>query len=265
MAGNNMFDLSGRTAVVTGGGFGIGRSICEGLAEFGANVAIADIDEEQARETAALLSKFGHRSLVIKTDVTKANEIENMVKKTTAEFGTIDILVNNAGAIMGLNMIHETPEELWDKTMSLNFKSVFMCTKAVIPVMLKQKKGSIINTASIGAILPGDRDMMGSIYDSAKAGIIAFSRKAAAEYGKNGIRVNAFAPGMIAGTNFAADRRKMRTDDGAAAEKLKDRISKAALGRPGTADDMKGIVIYLASDASNFATGQVFVVDGGMS
>jgi NAD(P)-dependent dehydrogenase (short-subunit alcohol dehydrogenase family) len=265
MTGSNMFDLSGRTALVTGGGFGIGRSICEGLAEFGANVVIADINENFARETAGLLSRFGHRSLVIKTDVTRPAEIDNMVKKTVAEFGTIDILANNAGAIMGLYMIHETPEELWDKTMTLNFKSVFMCTKAVIPVMLKQKKGSIINTASIGAILPGDRDMMGSIYDSAKAGIISFTRKAAAEYGVDGIRINAIAPGMIAGTNFASDRKQARTDDGASAEKLKQRISKAALGRPGTADEMKGIVIYLASDAASFATGQVFVVDGGMS
>jgi NAD(P)-dependent dehydrogenase (short-subunit alcohol dehydrogenase family) len=188
-----------------------------------------------------------------------------VAKETVEKFGTIDILVNNAGAIMGLYKVHETPEELWDQTMALNFKAAFLCTKAVIPVMLKQKKGSIINIASVGAILPGDRDMLGSIYDSAKAGIIAFTRKAAAEYGMDGIRVNAIAPGMIAGTNFAAERKKQRGPDDTAAQKLQDRISKIALGRPGTADEMKGIAIYLASDGASFATGQVFVVDGGTS
>jgi NAD(P)-dependent dehydrogenase (short-subunit alcohol dehydrogenase family) len=262
---SNMFDLTGRVALVTGGGFGIGRSICEGLAEFGADVTVADIDESSARETSDRLAQFGHRSLAVKADVTHMQDIDYMIKETVDKFETIDILVNNAGAIMGLYMIHETPEELWDKTMALNFKAAFLCTKAVIPVMLKQKKGSIINIASVGAILPGDRDMLGSIYDSAKAGIIAFTRKAAAEYGIDGIRVNAIAPGMIAGTHFAAERKEQRGPDDNAAKKLQDRISKIALGRPGTADEMKGIAIYLASDGASFATGQVFVVDGGIS
>jgi NAD(P)-dependent dehydrogenase (short-subunit alcohol dehydrogenase family) len=106
---------------------------------------------------------------------------------------------------------------------------------------------------------------MGSIYDSAKAGIAVFSRKAAAEYGMDGIRINALAPGMIAGTDFGAERKKQRGDNSVAAQKLQERISQIALGRPGTADEMKGIVIYLASDASSYATGQVFVVDGGIS
>ncbi len=116
-----MFDLSGRVALVTGGGFGIGRSICEGLAECGADVAVADINEELAKETAGLLSGFGHKSMSIKADVTSFAQVESMVKETVAKFGTIDIMVNNAGGIMGLYKIHETPEELWDKVMSLNF------------------------------------------------------------------------------------------------------------------------------------------------
>ncbi len=265
MSGSNMFDLSGRVALVTGGGSGIGRSMCEGLAEFGADVVIADLNEETAQETAGLLDRFGHRSMAIKVDVTKAAEVNNMVNETVKKFGTIDILINNAGAIIGLYMIHETPEELWDKIMALNFKAAFLCTKAVVPVMQKQKKGSIINTASVGVILPGDPDMKGSIYDAAKGGIAVFSRKAAAEYGRDGIRINAIAPGMIRGTKFGAERNKQRGSDSTASQKLQDRISKIALGRPGTADEMKGIVVYLASDAASYATGQLFIVDGGMS
>jgi NAD(P)-dependent dehydrogenase (short-subunit alcohol dehydrogenase family) len=263
MTDKSMFDLSGRVALVTGGGFGIGRSICDALAEFGAHVVVADLNEEIAKETAQLISRFGHRTMVIKADVSNGVEVQNVVDKTVASFGTIDIAVNNAGAIMGRFKIHETPEEIWDRTMAINLKSVFLCCKAEIPIMLKKKKGSIINTASVGGILPGDPDMLGSIYDTAKAGIIAFSRKAAGEYGRDGIRINAIAPGMISGTAFGAERKKNAPPN--AAQKLQERIDKMALGRPGTADELKGIVVYLASDAASYATGQVFVIDGGIS
>lgn len=259
----NMFDLSGRAALVTGGGSGIGRSICDGLAEFGANVAVADLNEESAKETVEIISRFGHKTVAIKADVSNSEDVENMVKETVKAFGTVDILINNAGAIMGRYLIHETPEELWDRVMALNLKGAFLCMKAVIPIMIKQKRGSIINTASVGAILPGDKDMMGSIYDTAKAGVIVLSRKAAAEYGMDGIRVNALAPGMVGGTKFAEERRKEPIPG--AAEKFQARMQKVPLGRMGTADDMKGIVVYLASDAASYATGQVFIIDGGTS
>jgi len=259
----SLFDLTGRVALVTGGGSGIGRSICDGLAEFGADVVVADLDEEGAKETVAAISAYGHRAMAIKVDVSKASDVENMVSQTVAKFGRLDIACNNAGGLVGRYRIHETPEELWDKIMAVNFKGIFLCTKAEVAVMLKQKKGSIINTASVGAIVPGDPDTMGSIYDSAKGGVIVFSRKAAGEYGKEGIRINAIAPGMIMGTKFAAERRKNAPE--AATQKVKDSLAKMALGRPGSSDELKGIVVYLASDAASYTTGQVFVVDGGIS
>jgi len=259
-----MFDLSGRVAVVTGGGYGIGRSICEAMAEFGADVAIADIREELARETAGLIARFGHHTLAIKADVSVTADVERIVNETLSNWGTIDILVNNAGFLIGNSPVHETTEETWDRIMAVNLKGVFLCTRAVLPVMLKQKKGSIINMASAGGILPGDRALGSVAYDVSKGAVITFTRKTAAEYGRDGIRINAIAPGMIADTHFAAERRAQRPKEDSM-KLLEAQVDRMALGRYGKPDELKGIAIYLASEASSYATGQVFVIDAGWS
>lgn len=259
-----MFDLSKRVALVTGGGYGLGRIICEVLAEFGADVAIADINEESARETADLIKRFGHRTLAVKADVSNSTDVGNMTDETAAKLGRIDILVNNAGVLIGNAPVHETTEETWDTIMAINLKGVFLCTRSVLPVMLKQKRGSIINMASVGAILPGDRGLGSVPYDVTKGAVITFTRKTAAEYGRDGVRINAIAPGTIMGTNFAADRRALRSKE--ESKKLEERqVKRMALGRYGKPDELKGIALYLASDASSYATGQVFVIDGGWS
>jgi NAD(P)-dependent dehydrogenase (short-subunit alcohol dehydrogenase family) len=265
MGDRNMFDLTGRVAIVTGGGFGIGRSICEVMAEFGADVVIADINEELARETAQIIAQYGHRAMAIKTDVSVSSDVQSMVDETVSKWGRIDILFNNAGVLMGQSLkLHEYPEELWDKTMAINLKGVFLCTKAVLPVMLKQQKGSIINTASVGGILPGDRNLGSVVYDVTKGAIATLTRKTAAEYGRDGIRMNAIAPGFLTGTNFAFDRRSQRSTE-ESAKIMQIYMDRSALGRYGRPDELKGIAVYLASDASSFATGQVFVVDAGVS
>ena len=258
-----LFDLTGRVALVTGAGSGMGRSMAKGLAECGADVVVADLNLDTANETVKMVEKYGHKSMAVKCDITKAAEIESMVQQTVAKFGKLDIACNNAGGLFGRARIHETPEELWNGLVALNFTGCFLCMKYEIPAMLKQGKGVITNTASIGALVPGDPNTMGSIYDACKAGVITLSRKAAGEYGREGIRVNAIAPGMIMGTAFAAERRK--DSPGASSAKVADTIAKMPLARAGNADEMAGIVCYLASDAASYTTGQLFVVDGGMS
>lgn len=259
----DMFNLSGKTALVTGGGFGIGRSLCQGLAAYGASVAVVDINEDSAQETVAIIEKYGNGAMAVKADISESDEVAHMVAQTVDAFGKLDIAVNNAGGIFGRYQVHDTPEDLWDKILRVNLKGVFLCAKAEIAQMLKQEKGSIINTASVGAILPGDADMLGTVYDSAKGGVITFTRKTAGEYGQHNIRINAIAPGMISGTAFAAQRRKKTPPE--VAQKLQAGINRIALRRPGTPDEMKGIVVYLASDAASYTTGQVFVIDGGLS
>jgi len=263
MLERGMFDLSGKIAIVTGGGSGIGRSLCEAIAEFGADVAICDINEEWARETAKLISKFGHRTLVIKADVSIPHEVEHMVSEIVAKFGAIDILFNNAGIYPQESKIHETTIEAWDKIMAVNLRGVFLCMRAVLPVMIKQKKGSIINITSINGIMTKDREIIPSAhYNASKAGVIALTRQAATEYASDGIRVNCIAPGQISGTNIVVDRQKRWSQ-----EKLyrlnEMRLSRIPLRRNGKPEDLKGISIYLASDASSFATGQTFIIDGG--
>jgi NAD(P)-dependent dehydrogenase (short-subunit alcohol dehydrogenase family) len=186
-----------------------------------------------------------------------------MVQQVVGKFGKLDIAANIAGGLVGRYPIHETPEDYWDLIVNLNFKAVFLCMKAEITAMLNQGKGSIINTSSVGALLPGDSYTMGCIYDAAKGGVISLTRKVAGEYGKRGIRINAIVPGMIMGTKFAAERRAVSVE--ASAEKVSKDLEKMPLGRPGKPEDMAGIVAYLASDAAGYTTGQAFVIDGGLS
>ena len=257
MVDKGMHDLSGRVALITGGGYGMGRSMCEVMAEYGADVAIADINVERAQETSKLIAKFGHRILTIKTDVSNSREVEHMVNETVAKLGTIDILVNNAGFVIDDSRIHEMKEEIWDKTMAVNLRGVFLCTRAVLPVMMKQKRGSIINMASIAGMLSGVRT---AAYGVSKAGVINFTKRTAAEYALDGIRANAIAPGQIGGTDFAAGLMKNIPP-----EETAKRMARIPMGRAGRPDEIKGIALYLASDASSYATGQVFVIDAGIS
>jgi NAD(P)-dependent dehydrogenase (short-subunit alcohol dehydrogenase family) len=260
MPRKNIFDLSGKVALVTAGGHGLGREFCEAMAEFGANVAVNDIDKKLAQETVELTKRFGHRAIAVVADVSKPDQIERMVNQTVAEFGTVDILFNNAGIFHPPLRIHEMPIEAWDRCMDLDLRGVFLCMRAVLPI-LKQKRGSIINTASLAGLMAGGPEWSipnSGPYGAAKAGVIALTRHAAVSYAKDGIRINAIAPGAHLTQPLGAPREEM--------EKVEKKIANfVPMGRLGNPSEMKGLAVYLASDASSYVTGQTFVQDGGFS
>lgn len=259
MTSKGIFDLSERVALVTAGGHGLGREYCLAMAEFGADVVCSDIDVGLAQETVELMRKSGHRAIAVQADVSNPEEVERMVAQTIAEFGTIDILFCNAGIANQQVPFHKLAVEDWDRVMAVNLRGTFLCMRAVLPIMLKQKKGSIICTASIAGLVQGGAPYAGP-YGATKAGIISLSRHVAAEYAKDGIRINSIAPGLHdtkpVGLGLSIDEQ----------EKIKSILSKTIpMGRFGEPSEIKGLAVYLASDASSYVTGQTFVEDGGVT
>jgi NAD(P)-dependent dehydrogenase (short-subunit alcohol dehydrogenase family) len=256
--GKEIFDLKGKVAVVTGGGSGLGQVFCEAMAEFGADVVCVGRTEEKLKETVAKIRPYGHRTLAISADVTKQAEIERMVNQTVRELGAIDIFFANAGIReKSFVMIHEKPVADWDDVMDADLRSVFLQMRAVFPVMMKQKSGSFITTSSAGGVWPLAQDRWvytQTAYATAKAGLIMLTKAAARQYGPFGIRVNTICPGYhrtpLTPANEVASLEKM--------------ISKLLpLGRPGMPEEIKGLAVWLASGASSFVTGQIFIEDGG--
>ena len=262
-----MFDLSGKVALITGGAIGLGKAFGEALAEFGADIAIADIDEATARETAGQIEKMGRRSLVVKADVTRPEDVQHMVDETVARLGSIDILINNAGVTAKGMRIHEMPLEDFDRVINLDLRAVFICTKAVLPVMLKQGRGNIINIASSYALRPFFNICElkpNAPYVTAKTGLVGLTKETAVEYARDGIRANAVIPGWFTGTKLTA---AMQGPEYAEFTRRYDEtvFKITPMGRKGDPDELKALLVYLASDASRFVTGQLFVVDGGIT
>jgi NAD(P)-dependent dehydrogenase (short-subunit alcohol dehydrogenase family) len=261
MKGKSIFDLSGRVALVTGGGSGLGRASCEAMAKYGADVACAGRTEPKLKETAELTSRFGQKTIAIKADVSKPEEVEHMVNEAVSRLGTIDILFNNAGIARPATRVGETPIEDWDEVIAINLRGVFLCMRAVLPLMVKQKRGSIINISSIGAYGGAEPEVAPAAYGASKAGVIALTKFAAVEYAKDGIRINSIAPGMHH-TNLGIDA------DPDLARQREQFIEKlismnVPMGRQAEPGELEGLAVFLASDASSFVTGQVFVQDGG--
>jgi 3-oxoacyl-[acyl-carrier protein] reductase len=243
-------ELSDRVAIVTGSGRGIGRAIALKLADAGASVVVNDIDKIVEKVAREIKSK-GHNSRAVIADISSAADVANLVEATINAYGNIDILVNNAG-INRDQLLVRMSEEDWERVMAVDLKSVFLCTKAVLRPMIKQRRGRIISISSIVGIM-GNQGQAN--YAAAKAGIIGFTRSIAREVASRGITVNAIAPGFI-------DTEMTQRLSPAQRQELMSRIPLGCLGSP---EDVASAVCFLASEEARYITGQVLAVDGGMT
>lgn len=259
---NRLLDLSGKTAIVTGGARGIGLGISERLAEAGANVMIADFREEQANSAAADFSQKGFSARAVKVDVLLEEDVVRMVNETVAAFGSVSILVNNAGIFPSVPLVAMTLSD-FDKVISVNLRGVFLCTKYASSQMIKQGGGGrIINITSIDAIHPSSVGL--AHYDASKHGVWGFTKNVALELAPQKIWVNAIAPGGIA-TPGVEEAQKGASAAGIDMSKmLAAFMAKIPMKRMGEPDDIGKVALFLASDMSSYMTGAQIVVDGGV-
>lgn len=243
--------LAGKTALVTGASRGIGRAIALKLAEAGANVVVNYAGSEAAAgETVALIKEMSRDAIAVRANVSSTEDVNEMFKAALEHFGTIDILVNNAG-ITRDNLLMRMKEDEWDDVIATNLKGVFNCVKAATRPMMKQRSGKIINITSVVGVL-GNAGQAN--YVAAKAGVIGLTKTAARELASRGITVNAVAPGFI-DTEMTA----VLPEDVKAGL-----VGQIPLARLGQTEDIASVVLFLASDAANYMTGQTLHVDGGM-
>lgn len=250
----NLFDLTGKVALVTGGAGAIGAAVSRGLAAFGAQVAICDLDLEGAQALARELASKGRESLAVRADVSDEPQVIEMVERVRSAMGGIDILFNNAGIQSRVAAV-DYPMEEWDRVIDINLRGIFLVARTVAKLaMLPRKRGKIINTTSQQAIRgrPG-----GSAYVSSKSGVIALTRVLANEWAPHGIHVNAIAPSSL--------DTPMTAPVLADPARRKAALAGIPVGRFGSGDDMVGPVVYLASAASDFMVGQTLLVEGGRS
>jgi len=250
----SLYELSNRKAIVTGAGQGLGQAMAMALAEAGADVVIADINIDTAQQTAAEIEKLGRKSLVVKMDVSKSDEINQAIDMVIKEFGRIDILVNNAG-INRRVPAEKMSETDWRKVIDVNLTGVFLCSQAVGRQMIKQKSGRIINIASMSGIVL-NRGVTQIAYYAAKAGVILLTKTLAVEWAKYNIWVNSISPGWmrtsLVESEFIADKKKYQ-----------EIIEDTPMRRFGEPKELGPAVVYLASEASSFVTGENLVIDGG--
>ena len=250
----DLFNLSGRTAIVTGGSRGIGKEMAEGLAEAGASLVLCARRTEWLEPTVAEFNGKGLKAIGRQCDVSKPDEIQAVVDAAIKQFGKVDILINNAGISWGA-IPEEMPLEKWQQVIDVNLTGCFLFAQAAGREMLKEKSGSIINIASISGITSSANGPFYAGYVASKAGLIGLTRELAASWGRKGIRVNAIAPGFfhsrLADSVIDIYERQVQEDN--------------PIPRIGSEGELKGTAVFLASDASSYITGQTIAVDGGMT
>jgi NAD(P)-dependent dehydrogenase (short-subunit alcohol dehydrogenase family) len=250
----DLFNLAGRVALVTGGSIGLGRQIAEGLAEMGANLVLCARKPERCRQAAEQLQQLGVRTLALGCDVKNPAEVQAVVDAAFSQFGRIDVLVNNAGISWGAP-VEDMSLQDWNKVIETNLTGTFLCAQAVGKVMIKQRRGKIINIASVAGLGGAPAELPAIGYHASKGGVISFTKDLACKWASHNIQVNAIAPGWFP-THMS--NRVLEHH-----EELF--LSHIPLRRFGNEHDLKGAAVFLASAASNYVTGHVLVVDGGQS
>lgn len=255
MSIHTLFDLTGKTAIVTGGGRGLGEAMAHALAEAGANVVVCSRKEAACEEVKREIEANGGQAMALACDVTSEADVERVVEEVHNHYGKIDILINNSGTSWGGMPPEEMPADKFQKVVNVNLLGTFLMAKAVGKKMIAdQTKGKIINIASVAGLRGSDPNVMQAIgYNASKGGVITLTKDLAKSWGKHGITVNSIAPGFIP--------TKMTKDVIAPMEK--EMMASIPLNRLGEPRDMQGAALYLASDAAAYVTGQTIVIDGG--
>ena len=243
--------LKDKVAIITGAGSGIGRAIAQHFAVEGAKVVVADYNEATAKETVAIISQAGGQAIISQTDISKTEQVQAMIKLAVDKFGGLDIIVNNAG-VAPMGDVSSTTDEIWQKTIDVDLKGVFLGIRASVPEMEKRGKGKIINIASIAGLI-GFQGI--TAYCAAKGGVVNLTKEAALDLAPKKINVNAIAPGVI--------KTAMTTDILKDEKTAQTMLVKTPIGRLGEPEDIAWAAVYLASDESDFVTGHILVVDGG--
>ena len=258
---SELFDLSGKSSIVTGGGTGIGQAISLRLAEAGASVMITDINLEAGNQTVEMIKADGGTAQAIQADASSAVDAGKTAQETIDAFGKIDILVNNAG-IYPVSPVMETSEMLWDRVLDLNLKGTFLYSQAIAEVMIKADRGGkIINMASVDGIRPTG---LVAHYNASKGGVIMLTKAMALELAPHRILVNAVAPGGIITPGTCQTGDEMQKVTGKSLEQMAVDIGqRMPLGRMGEPDEVACVVLFLASGCADYMTGEIVVVDGG--
>lgn len=252
---SNMFDLTNKTAIITGGGRGLGKQIAIALGEAGANIVIASRNLPLCKEACEDLRSMGVNAVAFECDITDESVIDHVVKETVAQFGTIDILVNNSGTSWSGPLL-DVPKDKWEKVLNVNVTGTFLFSQAVAKIMKQQNSGKIINIASVtglGGSLPEVLDTIA--YNTSKGAIITMTKDLGVKLARFGIQVNAIAPGFF----------PTKITKNILEQSNYDILGNTPAGRFGNEDDLKGAAVFLASQASDYMIGHILIIDGGVS